>query len=179
MVKQLTASMEDYLEIIFLLVRKNKVARAKDIANHLEVKKPSVTGALRVLSEKGLIKYSPYGYIDLTEDGEKAASKIFRRHEIINEFLTKILQVEPERAQDDACKIEHAMSDSTLEKLVNFIHFFEHCPRVGKDWIEAFSKVCSEGSKPKDCRECFEEALKKVARSKKGSKDLKLHAISN
>jgi DtxR family transcriptional regulator, Mn-dependent transcriptional regulator len=172
--KILTSSMEDYLEVIYLLVKKNKVARAKDIAVHLNVKKPSVTGALRVLSEKGLIKYSPYGFIDITEDGEKAAAKIFRRHEIINQFLSQVLQVPQDKAEEDACKIEHSISDTTLEKLVNFIHFFEHCPRVGEDWIAEFKKVCSLGAKPHDCKACLEQAMKDVAKPRKNRKDLKV-----
>lgn len=162
MEKKLTASMEDYLEIIYLLVQKNKLARAKDIADHLGVKKPSVTGALRVLSSLGLIKYSPYGYIDLTDEGNSKASKIFRRHEILKQFFVKILRVDPQKAEDDACKVEHAISDSTLEKLVNFMHFIEHCPRTGFDWLNLLENYCQKGNKPANCIECTNEIQKKA-----------------
>ena len=166
MERNLTASMEDYLEIIYLLVKKNKLARAKDIAAHLGVKKPSVTGALRSLSKLGLVNYSPYGYIDLTDEGRRQASKILRRHEIIYKFLHKVLQVDEGKAEDDACKIEHAISDSTLERLVNFIHFIEHCPRIGEDCILSFRKFCQEGIKPQNCKICVKELTKKMSAKK-------------
>jgi len=167
MKETLTASMEDYLEIIYLLVKKNKLARAKDIATHLNVKKPSVTGALKVLSQLGMVKYTPYGYIDLTEEGHKQASKIFRRHEILKEFFEKILDIPAEKAEIDACKIEHSISDTTLEKLVDFIHFIEHCPRTGEDWVTSFSKFCSKGIKPQACAECIENVEKKMELTRK------------
>lgn len=179
MPRELTASMEDYLEIIYILVKKNKLARAKDIATHLGVKKPSVTGALRVLSEKELIRYSPYGYIDLTPQGEKEAQNIFRRHEILKQFFTDILQVPEEKAEDDACRVEHAISDSTLERLVDFVHFIEGCPRAGKDWIKSFSDFCNRDINHSDCKVCSEEIIEKIARNKKVKKKLKVIRNAN
>ena len=172
--KDLTASMEDYLEVIFLLVKKHKLARAKDIAQHLGVKKPSVTGALRVLSEKGFIAYAPYGYIDLTPKGEAEASKIFRRHEILKNFFAKILHVDETKAEEDACKVEHSISDATLDKLVEFVHFIEHCPRTGPDWVQSFNEFCSKGIKSDECMQCAEEMAHNLTKSKRVKKNLKL-----
>ena len=174
MSKKLSASMEDYLEIIYLLVKKNKLARVKDIAEHLGVKKPSVTGALRLLSRKELIRYTPYGYIDMTEAGEKIAQQIFRRHDILKQFLTKVLQINPEDAENDACKIEHAISDASLEKLINFVHFVEHCPRVNDEIIASFAKFCKDGVKPQTCKSCLEEVLKNLSKVQKDKKPLKV-----
>jgi len=174
MAKDLTASMEDYLEVIYLLVKKNKLARAKDIATHLGVKKPSVTGALRVLSEKGLVRYTPYGFIDLTPEGEKQASKIFRRHEILKNFFLNVLQIKEENAEEDACKIEHAISDNTLERLVDFVHFIEECPRTGEDWVKAFNDFCTKNPDRTKCKTCTEEMLDKFVKVKRTKKKLKV-----
>ncbi len=179
MTKELTASMEDYLEIIYLLVKKNKLARAKDIATHLGVKKPSVTGALRVLSDKGLVRYTPYGYIDLTAEGEKQASKIFRRHEILRNFFENVLQIKSELAEEDACKIEHSISDATLERLVDFVHFIEECPRAGESWVKAFNDFCIKNPDRTACKNCTEEMLENFVKTKRTKKKLKVIKNAN
>ena len=76
----LSASLEDYLEAIFHIVARNQVARAKDISLRMKVSGPSVTGALRSLSEKGLINYAPYDVITLTDKGNALAEDVVRRH---------------------------------------------------------------------------------------------------
>ena len=68
---ELSASLEDYVEAIFNLVGESKVARCKDIAQSLGVSRSSVTGALRLLKDKGLANYEPYGYVTLTDDGQR------------------------------------------------------------------------------------------------------------
>ena len=77
---KLSASLEDYLEAIFNLSNAGKAARSKDIANLLGVSKSSVTGALKMLSERGLVDYRPYDPITLTKDGHKIASGIAKKH---------------------------------------------------------------------------------------------------
>src|SRR4030042_187204 len=106
----LSSSLEDYLEAIYHLVNENKVARSKDIASNLNVSRASVTGALKHLSVKGLINYDPYQFITMTERGERVAKLIVRRHEILKEFLVDILSIDPELADESACKMEHAIS---------------------------------------------------------------------
>ena len=88
----LSSNMEDYLEAIFHISEEKQAARAKDIADRVQVNKSSVTGALRSLSEKGLVNYAPYDIITLTAKGKKLASEIVRRHEALKEFFIKILQ---------------------------------------------------------------------------------------
>lgn len=79
----LSESMENYLETILDLQKTNKVARAKDIADQLEVKRGTVSGALKVLKEKDLINYSPYSFITLTEEGREIAELIHQRHKVL------------------------------------------------------------------------------------------------
>ena len=117
----LTSNMEDYLEVILNLQEEQKVARVKDVANRLQVKMPSVTGAMKGLAEKGLVNYERYSYLTLTEEGEKIAREIGERHKTFYNFLTQILELDHETAELDACRLEHATSQKTFEKMKSFI----------------------------------------------------------
>ena len=95
----LTSNMEDYLEAIRNLEKANRVARVKDIAKTLKVKMPSVTGALKVLREKGLINYEKNSFISLTKEGLRISKEILNKHQTLTRFLETILLMEPkERA---------------------------------------------------------------------------------
>ncbi len=118
---KLTSSMEDYLETIAILKEENSVVRVRDISLLMNVKNPSVTGALKGLVAKGLIVHERYGYVDLTGEGQKIAARIKERHDTLIEFFTEMLGVGKEIAERDACKIEHAISTVTFSKLVKFI----------------------------------------------------------
>ncbi len=115
--KELTQSLEDYLEAIYYLEQKNRVARVKDIAEHLDVQMPSVTGAVRNLRERGLVDYEKNSYITLTASGMKAARSVYNKHRIIHTFLNKLLLVDAADAEDIACKIEHSMPPDIAAKL--------------------------------------------------------------
>ena len=109
LVEELSASLQDYLEVIYQLEEANRVARAKDIADQMNVQRASVTGALKTLATRGLINYSPYSHVTLTEDGRQVAREIIRRHNTLKEFFIIALQLDPEKAEADACRIEHAI----------------------------------------------------------------------
>jgi Mn-dependent DtxR family transcriptional regulator len=116
---RLTQSREDYLETIYELIEENTVARVKDIAAKLNVRKPSVNSAINDLKKYGLVKQEPYGYITLTESGTVEAKKVFRRHEMLREFLL-LLGVPPEIAERDACAMEHLLSKETYDAVEKF-----------------------------------------------------------
>lgn len=149
-------NLEDYLEIILDLQRTNKVARSKDIAERMGIQRGSVTSMLKNLSTKGLIDYEPYGYVTLTDQGETIAEEIERRHGIIKDFLSRVLMVDDEKADGIACRMEHVVDRQTIDKLVNFIHFLDTCPKMGKDWLQAYVTFCNDG-KPdkKTCDACM------------------------
>lgn len=134
----LSASMEDYLEAIFNLSASNKVARSKNIAEALSVSRSSVTGALRGLSEKGLINYKPYGYITLTEKGLQAASGIARKHGVIKSFFVDVLGVEDSAAQKAACEAEHAFGSDIISRLEGLIAFAKGGNEKGADLVKEF-----------------------------------------
>ena len=119
--KNMTRSLEDYLEAIWLLSRERKVVRVKDVANRLGVTTSSVVEALHNLEQRGLIIHERYGYIDLTPEGETSGALIYNKHSLLYEFLTRVLGVSPEVADRDACNIEHYISMETLEKLSEFM----------------------------------------------------------
>ena len=120
MTRPLSATQEDYVETIFRLAEENRVARVKDIAAHLGVHKSSVTGALRSLSEMGLVNYEPYGYITLTAVGEQRARRVLRRHEDLQSFLTEVLGLDDGTAEDAACKMEHTLPDPVVDRFIDF-----------------------------------------------------------
>ena len=124
----LSASLEDYLEVIFHLEQSNRVARAKDIADQMSVQRASVTGALRALAGRGLINYSPYSFITLTSSGRSIARDIIRRHNTLRDFFVIALQLTREEAEANACRIEHAIDPMAIERLVHFVEFIKICP---------------------------------------------------
>lgn len=149
--------MEDYLEAIFLIAAERKVARVKEIADALDVRTASVTGALHTLSEKGLVEHDKFGYVDLTEEGADLARRIVRRHEVITSFLTDVLGIEAGKAEDVACKMEHSVGKTVTDRLVRFAEFLQTCPRVGREWLDRFHEVCEKGIDPSHCEECIQE----------------------
>jgi len=160
---QLSESIEDYLEVILELEKSNKVARAKDIAERLNINRGSVTCGLKNLTEKGLINYQPYSYITLTPQGKRIAAEVTRRHEVLRDFLENILGVDAKTAENNACRMEHAVDRQTIDRLVCFIDYIYQCPRAGKNWLQAFSKYCSSDRlESPDCIACIKEMMPKL-----------------
>jgi DtxR family Mn-dependent transcriptional regulator len=162
MPKALSENLEDYLEVILKLEQTNKVARSKDIADKLNLQRGSVTGALKTLSAKGYINYKPYSFITLTPKGKKRASEITYRHGAIKDFLIKVLQIEADTAEDVACRMEHAIDQATIERLVCFIEYIFNCPRAGEQWIQSFLTYCSKGGKKAECDICIESIKSQI-----------------
>jgi DtxR family Mn-dependent transcriptional regulator len=153
-----TASMEDYLESIIMLRQGKKAVRVSQMSQALGVKMPSVTGALKKLSEEGLVEHQRYGRVQLTPEGERVARDVFRRHEALRRFLEEILSVDAETAVDDACKMEHVISPLTQKRLDKFIDFVLSRPNVQPQWLKMFERYVNYGELPEGCSEkCSEE----------------------
>ena len=112
----LTSSMEDYLEAVFMLQKQNGYARCTDIAEHLGVKKPSVSRAIKELEKKGYLVREDSGVLSFTIFGLQAAKEIYERHCFFTERLIAA-GVEPDIAEADACRMEHGISDESFVKL--------------------------------------------------------------
>jgi DtxR family Mn-dependent transcriptional regulator len=158
----LSASLEDYIEAIFLIVAEKQAARSKEIAQRLRVSRASVTEALRALSRKGLINYAPYEVVTLTVKGRRVAEDVIRRHEALKDFFTKVLVIDEEVAEQGACRIEHAAPPEIIERLIRFMSFIEACPRGGQELIKGFIESCDNGRTEEGCRKCVSRSLKQV-----------------
>lgn len=157
--KELTVSLQNYIEAIYWISNSKKAARAKDIADRLNVGKSSVTGALQVLAEKGLVNYAPYDVITLTDDGLVVARELIRRHEVIRDFFVRVLSVDPEEAEGAAGVMEHVVTDTILDRLIAFIEFVERCPQGGTAWIKGFGYHCDNDACSGECDVYLEEAI--------------------
>ena len=118
-------SAEDYLESMLILKEKNGYIRSVDISDFLGVTKPSVSAAMKHLREDGYIEMNRSGFITITEKGLKIADKIYDRHKKLTNFFVA-LGVSYDVAENDACKIEHDISDETFEAICN------HTKKYGK-----------------------------------------------
>lgn len=107
-------SAENYLEAILVLSQKKPEVRSIDVANYMNFSKPSVSVAMKNLRLNGYIDVSKDGYITLLEKGQEIAERIYERHTLFSDWLTA-LGVSPEVAAEDACRIEHVISDETFE----------------------------------------------------------------
>ena len=116
----LQESGEMYLETIHVLSKTNAHVRSIDISEHMGYSKPSVSRAVSILKQEGYIQVDADGYITLTDSGKTVAEKIFERHTLLSGILIR-LGVSPETAADDACKIEHAISDESFEAIKRHI----------------------------------------------------------
>jgi Mn-dependent DtxR family transcriptional regulator len=122
-----TESTEMYLKEIYLLSREGEPAKTGDIAESLDVSPPSVTEKLSTLEESGFVEYEKYKGATLTPDGEDTAESILRKHCLIERFLVKVLGVE-EGFHEEACRIEHVMSDDVADELGAVVEQEPDCP---------------------------------------------------
>lgn len=148
MKEKLSSAMEDYLEAIAALKERNEIVRVRDISRLLGVKSPSVNAALRTLSQKGLVIHERYGYVNLTADGVKIARNIQDKHDLLLKFLTGILNIDADEALQDACKMEHAISAKTFDRLTKFIRFVETgLEGESPQWLKSFRHYLKTGKK--------------------------------
>ncbi len=146
--KKISSNMEDYLEAIALLQKEKGIARVSNISRLLQVKKPSVNAALATLAKSNLILHERYRIVELTKEGRQIAGDVQERHDMVFKFLSGILEINEKTAQADACKIEHAISPVTFERLAKFIRFVETGLNGGKpQWLKSFKHYLKTGKR--------------------------------
>ena len=116
----MTKSLEDDIEVVYVLIHEKRRARVRDIATALKVKMPSVVKGLSVLKKLALVTQEPYGDVELTVKGRRIATMILNRHTKIREFLMR-LGVSRRIADKDACLMEHVLSAETMDKISDFL----------------------------------------------------------
>jgi DtxR family transcriptional regulator, Mn-dependent transcriptional regulator len=132
----MSSSLEDYLETIYLLVQQDGFARVRDIAQRRGVAPPTVSIALRRLADAGLVNYERRAYIGLTPAGEQAARRVLARHRLLTRFFEEVLKMPAQAAADQACTMEHSLTDEAMDRIVRFFEFLGRCPSV----VEAFAR---------------------------------------
>ena len=125
-------SVEDYLKAIYDLSQNEKPVSTTEISRTLKVAPASVTEMLKKLDEKGYIMHSPYHGTKLTSNGRRTAENIVRKHRLLERFLHDVLKIDKTQVHDQACGMEHSLSDDAAESLCRFLRHPEHCPDNGK-----------------------------------------------
>ncbi len=117
----ISKALEDYLEAIYVLSRKQGTVRITDIALYLGISKPSVNRAVNSLKSRGYVSHEPYGDIHLTEKGVAAGTSLMDRHNIIRKFLINVLGLTAEDAEGESCRMAHIISPGTIGKMTEFM----------------------------------------------------------
>lgn len=122
-------SAENYLETILILSNTNPYVRSIDIVNEMGFSKPSVSIAMKKLRENGYISMNEKGYITLEEPGREIAEKIYERHTVLSKLL-ETLGVDPKVAAEDACRMEHVISEETFDRIKDHIRSGHKLPNI-------------------------------------------------
>ena len=120
--KILSSGLEDYLECIYNNIQKKGSVKAIDISRELNVSRASVTDALKRLANKGYINYERYGKINLLDTGIEKSQTVIEKHEILTTFFEKILKLSKEEATENACRIEHVITENAFTQLKRFLN---------------------------------------------------------
>lgn len=136
--RELTPSMEDYLEMIFRLCENTGYTRIHDIANALNVQSPSVSKMIQKLADHGYLNYEKYGIVIVSEKGKITGKKLLNRHNLSEEFL-KIIGV-TENVLEETEKIEHALDNHTLVCLSAFLAFIKQKPAFLKEYKKFYKE---------------------------------------
>ncbi len=136
--EKLSASLEDYLEVIYNSIKYNEAVKAVDIARELNVSRASVTEALNKLADKGLINYGRYQTITITDMGMKIAEDVVNRHSSLSSFFENVLGASPKEAEENACRIEHIISAELLDRIEVYAKFADSQPDIVNGFKEFY-----------------------------------------
>jgi len=152
----ISKSLEEYIKTMYILKKQSGNIRVTDIANKMNCTKPSVNKAIYNLKDNGLLNYESYGTIELTEEGENLAKKILEAYDIIYVFLKDVLNLDAEKAKEEAEKIKLTMTDDTINKLAKYVH----------EVLDLNSLDCDYDVNKEKCRCCVRRTSKKDTISK-------------
>ena len=151
--REMSAALENYLEIIFRLEVREGAVRAGAIADAAGVSRSTVTSTLKTLKAMGLVEYAPYSLVHLTPQGLAIGRDVAHRHFVFQEFLENILQVEPASADDTACMLEHVVPPEIIRRLGQFVLFLKSRQGLWENWQEIYKEEglakCSHGNAAK------------------------------
>lgn len=142
--KSLSSGLEDYLEAIYVAQLKNTQLKGAQLARILNISRASVSEALSKLVNKELIIYSRYEFISLTEKGLAEAKRVYAKHHILEDFFKNVLGISSDEANENACKIEHIISENILDKIEKFSKFYKKHKKFLGLYIEESEEKCPE-----------------------------------
>ena len=136
----LTPSLEDYIETIFDLCRRQRYARIRDVVKEKQVNSSTVTSALKRLEAMSLVDYQKRGYILLTEKGEAEARKIVAKHALLSRFFSTVLMMSKRKADAEACAIEHHLSAEARDRMVSLFEYLNDAPEeTSRQFLDGFA----------------------------------------
>ena len=162
----MSESVEEYLEAVYSFNEKGELAKNQDLSEKLKVSPPSVTEMIKKLSDEGLVTYEPYKGVLLTGKGMARAQKVVRKHRLLERFLHDTLGLKLDKVHNEACKLEHSISDETAAALCDNLKSPKTCPDDGKLIPECTLEA-------NNCTEC------KLAREAEGGKFKLLTQLSH
>ena len=130
MTKNLSSGLEDYIETIYISSLAGVPLKGAELARKLNISRASVSEALSKLVSLGLIEYKRYGSINLTQKGEKEAKKVYGKHGLLKDFFEIVLQVSEKEAGENACKMEHIISENVLNRISALTDYFKANPEI-------------------------------------------------
>ena len=129
-------TIEDYVELIYILQKGKQKVHTSDIANAFNINPASVTEMFQKLNDEEYISYEKYSGVTLTPKGKQIAIQTKYKHDILKDFLT-ILGVDENTADEDACRMEHSLTKASFEKLTRFVEFVQHAEGKSR-WLDHF-----------------------------------------
>ena len=132
--RDVSPSLEQYIEAIADLLTRDKVCSVSDIAEQVQVSRPAASRAVRELSDQELVDHRSYGYVDLTPKGQSIAEKLTARHEVLYGFLCEVLLFDEDWADQEACRLEHQLDDPLVERISELSKFFAANEDLVEQW---------------------------------------------
>ena len=140
MANSLSSGLQDYIETIYVSTENGEDLKAVDLARKLNISRASVSEALSRLISKNLVQYSAYKTILLTKKGVAEAKKVYAKHHALKDFFENVVDVTSDEASENACKIEHIVSENILNKMETFTKFFKTHKKILDLYIEESEK---------------------------------------
>ena len=158
----MSTSTEEYLEALYTLTQEGEPASTTAISKRLNFAPASVTEMVQKLAESGYVNYSPYQGVTLTSKGFRAAQKMARKHRLLERFLYDVLKIGKDRVHEEACGLEHALSDETARAMCQTLKAPDKCPDDGQ-----VIPPCDLGfSSCEECRKWGQDDLGKIGQRK-------------
>jgi len=156
----ITHSAAHHLMTIYDLLQRNGYARVTDVARSLEITRGSASITLKALKERGLVREDENKFLRLSEEGQRISHSIQSMRKIFKKFLIRVLDVDADQAEIDACKIEHLLSPETGSKLFSFLKFLSTDGKEVKRFIQAFGDYkCTCTGETETCEVCDTECM--------------------